>query len=52
MDVPASFPPSTIRGSLAESHASMVSHPDAVADFIVNAAESASSLAMTGARER
>ena len=39
--------------SLAGSHASMVSHPDAVADFIVKAAEGAMlSGAMVGARER
>lgn len=38
--------------SLAGSHASMVSHPDAVADFIVKAAEAAASKALVGAHER
>lgn len=38
--------------TLAGSHASMVSHPDEVARFIVKAAKSASSLAMAGAGER
>ena len=38
--------------SLAGSHASMVSHPDAVANFIVKAAEAAASRAMVGVRER
>jgi pimeloyl-ACP methyl ester carboxylesterase len=36
--------------SVAGSHASMVSHPDAVARFIVQAAEAARSTAMVGAR--
>jgi pimeloyl-ACP methyl ester carboxylesterase len=35
--------------SVAGSHASMVSHPDAVADFIVKAAEAAKAMAMAGA---
>jgi pimeloyl-ACP methyl ester carboxylesterase len=38
--------------SLAGSHASMVSHPDAVARFIVKAAEAASAHTLAGGRER
>ena len=38
--------------SLAGSHASMVSHPDAVASFIVKAAEAAASRAVAGVQER
>ena len=38
--------------SVAGSHASMVSHPDVVADFIVKAAEAAESRAMVGAHEK
>lgn len=38
--------------SLAGSHASMVSHPNAVTEFIVRAAEAAGSGSMVGARAR
>ena len=38
--------------SVAGSHASMVSHPDVVADFIVKAAKEAESRAMAGAHQK